>query len=294
AVLLAEVPGILFLDELTNVHRPDVLAAAYKLIQDRAAGFVAFRPDVQVIAAGNRPEDSIVANPLPSPLLNRVYQITVEPPVVEQWMRWMNAHQPRCDERVLAYLLRFPQDFCRVTGEGETLEGYPTPRSYTSLALDLAAAGAASLDRSSLFALCIAALGREVGARLFTFLERSVPAYEEFLNESSLFTTLDVDQRYIAIVVVGHGLAGDIADLATNRPPGIDIPEARQALRQRIGECTALFEAMATESREYLILLWFVVSNRLDHPWNHALFLEMCAQSETVMVAYTAVGDLLK
>lgn len=292
AVLLAEVPGILFLDELTNVQRPDVLAAAYKLIQDRAAGFVGFRPDVHVVAAGNRPEDSILANPLPAPLLNRVYQITVEPPRIEQWMRWMNTNHPGSHTHVFAYLQRFPQDFCRVPAEGETLESYPTPRSYTSLARDLPAAIEAGLDRPALRALCIAALGREVGQKFFTFLEHNVPAFEAFIKDPALFAALDVDQRYIGVVVVGQGLVGMVtATSGTVR--GDDIMEARAALRPHVIDCIPLLDVMAGQSREYLTLLWHLISSRLSHPWNDALFLEMCAQSEPVMQAYAAIGELL-
>jgi len=292
AVLLAEVPGILFLDELTNVQRPDVLAAAYKLIQDRAAGFVGFGPGVHVIAAGNRPEDSVLANPLPAPLLNRVYQITVEPPRIEQWMRWMNTNHPGGHNHVFAYLQRFPQDFCRVPAEGETLESYPTPRSYTSLARDLPAAIEAGLDRPALRALCIAALGREVGQKFFTFLEYNVPAYETFIKNPAVFAALDVDQRYIGVVVVGQGLAATVT-AASGGVAGDDIMEARAALRPHVTNCIPLLDVMAGQSREYLTLLWYLIASRLSHPWNDALFLEMCAQSEPVMQAYAAIGELL-
>lgn len=169
AALLAVAPGILFLDELTNVHRPDVLAAAYKLIQDRAAGFTGFSPGVQVVAAANRPEDSTLANPLPAPLVNRVYCVEVEPPSLAEWAAWMAAHHPGYDPRVLAYLYRFPDDFCRVPAEGETLEGYPTPRSFTSLAGDLPAAVNAGLDRRAARAVSCRP-GRRGGRKVFRFL----------------------------------------------------------------------------------------------------------------------------
>ncbi|MEW6541323.1 MAG: hypothetical protein AB1402_06905 [Bacillota bacterium] len=291
-MLLAEVPGILFLDELTNVQRPDVLAAAYKLIQDRAAGFVGFGSGVHVVAADNRPEDSVLANPLPAPLLNRVYQITVEPPRIEQWMRWMNINHPGGHKHVFAYLQRFPQDFCRAPAEGETLESYPTPRSYTSLARDLPAAVEAGLDRPALRALCTAALGREVGQKFFAFLEYNVPAYETFVQDPTLFAALDVDQRYIGVVVVGQGLVAAVSAVSGGTA-GSDIMEARALLRPHATGCVPLLDVMAGQSREYLTLLWYLISSHLSHPWNDALFLEMCAQSEPVMQAYAAIGELL-
>ena len=57
---LSKCAGLLLLDELTNVSRPDVISASYKLIFDRRAGFVKFHEDVFIIACGNRPEYSAV------------------------------------------------------------------------------------------------------------------------------------------------------------------------------------------------------------------------------------------
>ncbi len=294
AVLLNEVPGILFLDELTNVQRPDVLAAAYKLIQDKAAGFTAFHPDVQVVAAGNSPEESSLANLLPAPLLNRVYRIVVELPRIHQWIRWMSANSRNCDEKIFAYLLRFPDDFCRVPREGETLEGYPTPRSYTFLAQDLVKAVETGLDRSAIRALCLAALGNEVGEKVFAFWQNPVPSYEEMLDDPAIFNGLGLDQRYIAVVVIGQGLTNRVRTVAEKCSSVADIPRARALVRPQALSTIDLLETVAGQSKEYLSLLWFIITNRLDAPWNAALYLELCAHSDIVMEAYAAVGDLLR
>jgi hypothetical protein len=55
-----------------------------------------------------------------------------------------------------------------------------------------------------------------------------------------------------------------------------------------------LLETVAGQSKEYLSLLWFIIANRLDAPWNAALYLELCAHSDVVMDVYSAVGDLLR
>lgn len=294
AVLLQELPGILFLDELTNIQRPDVTAAAYKLIQDRAAGFTAFKPQVQVVAAGNRPEESSIANLLPAPLLNRVYRIGVRPPVLREWLRWMSVHHPGGDEKVFAYLTRFPDDFCRVPEEGETLEGFPTPRSYAFLARDLAAAAAAGLARAAVRVLCTAALGPEVGEKMFAFRQSPVPTYEALRREPDLFERLGVDERYIAIVIVGQGLAEGISEVMRDQGAGIEMGTARAAIRSVITPAMGLLEVVAAQSREYLSLLWFTLANRLPAPWRAAVYLEMCAQSRAVRETYAAVGDLLQ
>jgi MoxR-like ATPase len=294
AVLLAELPGMLFLDELTNIQRPDVLAAAYKLIQDRAAGFTGFSPGVQVISAGNRPEDSSIANLLPAPLLNRVYRIEVEPPTVAQWVRWVSSHFDRSDEKVFAYLYRFPDDFCRVPEEGETLEGYPTPRSYTFLAQDLVAAVDTGLKPSAIRTLCIAALGSEVGERLYAFWQNPVPSFTEFRENPSLFRDLNLDQRYIAVVVIGQGLAESVFKLASSVPEDLEIPAARAVIEPNLRASVKLLDVIGAESKEYLALLWFILSNRLHAPWHDALYLELCAQSQSIMDSYSSVGNLLR
>lgn len=294
ATLLAVTGGILFLDELTNVHRPDVLAAAYKLIQDRAAGFTAFSSGVQVVAAANRPEDSTLANPLPAPLVNRVYCLEVEPPSLAEWAAWMAVRHPGYERKVLAYLYRFPDDFCRVPAEGETLEGYPTPRSFTSLARDLPAAADARLDREALRAICIGALGSQVGEKFFAFWQHPVPSYEELLVEPALFGQLGVDEQYMATVIVGQGLAARVEELGRNMPGRPETGSLRPFLRDTIASCIPLLDVMGRTSREYLSLLWFIVGHRLAVPWREAVYLEMCSRSEVVREAYAAVGSLLR
>ncbi|MEW5762692.1 MAG: AAA family ATPase [Bacillota bacterium] len=294
AALLAVAPGILFLDELTNVHRPDVLAAAYKLVQERAAGFTRFSPGVQVVAAANRPEDSTLANPLPAPLLNRVYALEVALPSLDEWAAWMAARHPGYDRRVLAYLYRFPADFCRVPAEGETLEGYPTPRSFTALATDLPAAAEAGLGPDALRAVCVAALGREVGEKFFAFWQHPVPAYEELLAEPELFARLGVDEQYIATVIVGQTLAARVAALRRHAPGDQGAGRLRPLLGDVITPCVPLLECMGRTSREYLSLLWITLGHKLGTPWREAVYLEMCARSEVVREAFAALGNLLR
>jgi len=57
---LNKAAGLLLLDELTNIQRPDLITVSYKLVFDREAGFTKFHRDVMIVAAGNRPEHSSV------------------------------------------------------------------------------------------------------------------------------------------------------------------------------------------------------------------------------------------
>ncbi|MEW6182290.1 MAG: AAA family ATPase [Bacillota bacterium] len=293
AVLLSVVSGFLFLDEITNVYRPDVVAASYKLVQDRASGFMPFSPGVQVVAAGNRPEDSSIANSLPAPLLNRVYRIEVSPPRLKEWVAWMNVYQPGYEEKVFAYLCRFPEDFCRAPAEVDLLDGYPTPRSHAFLARDLAAAASAGLGTEAVRALCAAALGAETGEKFFAFYRHPVPTFDELLKSPTMFERLGMDERYIAVVVIGQGISEEVFDCKTESRT-ISLCEARITVTPVVCRSAPLLEAVAGVSREYLGLLWFVLANRIHPPWREALYLEICEHSNTLGRAYSDIGNLLR
>jgi DNA polymerase III delta prime subunit len=126
------VAGLIFLDELTNVRREDVIAQAYKLVLDRRAGFRSFSPSVRIIAAGNHPQHSTVANFLPAPLTNRFAVIEIDASDHYEWIEYVNTREGGVDPRVAGYIARFPGDLLQKC-EAETLENYPTPRSWSRL-----------------------------------------------------------------------------------------------------------------------------------------------------------------
>jgi len=124
--------GLLFLDEITNVRREDVLAQAYKLVLDRRAGLRKFSDGVRVVAAGNDPEHSSIANLLPAPLANRFAIIRIDATDHYEWIEYVNTREGGVDPRVAGYIARFPGDLLQKC-EAETLENYPTPRSWSRL-----------------------------------------------------------------------------------------------------------------------------------------------------------------
>jgi len=140
-------PGLLFLDELTNVRRDDVLAAAYKLLLDRAAGETRFHDGVIIIAAGNPPEYSAIARELPAPLINRMMVINVLPPTVDEWRDFMERvereHKRGWYKRVYAFLKLKEIEglastyFLPPPSIASTLEPYPSPRSWSNAAWTL-------------------------------------------------------------------------------------------------------------------------------------------------------------
>ena len=62
---------LLFLDELTSAQ-PSVFAIGYQLINERRIGEHFLKPNVRIVAAGNREDDKGIVNRMPMPLCNRM------------------------------------------------------------------------------------------------------------------------------------------------------------------------------------------------------------------------------
>ncbi|MFW6127960.1 MAG: hypothetical protein ACOC6M_02130 [Halobacteriota archaeon] len=226
AKCLSRCAGILMLDEITNIQRPDVMTAAYKLVYDRRAGFLKFNDDVAIIAAGNRPEESAVANMLPSPLVNRMLLIDVNQPKLEEWQDYMNKNYgDDWDKRTFAFLKRFSNEgyFLKPPQRTETLEGFPTPRAWTHLSL-LMHKGVN--DRDTLSGL----LGNEVGEKLNIFLMTNVDI-EELIERPEKFHGLNLDGKYMATVMLASWISNS----------------------EDLSRTFDLIDAMSSESREYLV-----------------------------------------
>ncbi|MEM1793238.1 MAG: AAA family ATPase [Thermofilaceae archaeon] len=147
ALLFSWFPGILFLDELSNVRREDVMAAAYKLLLDKAAGFTKFHRDVLVVAAGNLPEHAPgIAQPLPPPVVNRTSLLFVSAPSVEDWYEWMISKISRFSDDlrselletlnfIYLHLLSNRGDFFNLEEAKSSMKGenFPSPRSWSHL-----------------------------------------------------------------------------------------------------------------------------------------------------------------
>jgi len=64
ARVMSKCAGVLFLDELTNVQRPDIISVSYRILHDRKIGFIKLHKDVLVVAAGNSPDESAIGRKL--------------------------------------------------------------------------------------------------------------------------------------------------------------------------------------------------------------------------------------
>ncbi|RLE64873.1 MAG: hypothetical protein DRJ47_06775 [Thermoprotei archaeon] len=241
--VLSRCAGLLFLDELTNVDRPDIQAVAYKIALDRKVGFCKLHRDVRVVAAGNRPDHSLIAHELPAPLLSRFHVIDVLAPDVNEWIEWMsNKYGQEWDARVMAYLSHpsFKGDFLVLPGKGETLEPFPNPRSWTWLALELQ-----DTPDDLVLPKSVGYLGKEVGTRFATFLRIKLPDPIKLVKVPSLFEDLDLDAKYLMTVAV--------ANLILDK-------------KVRPRDVEKLLEVMASVQADVVVLLMLAVFKRTkDH-----------------------------
>lgn len=208
AVCLSKMPGILFLDELTNVQRDDVISSAYKIALEKRVGFTNFHPETMVVAAGNPPEVSAIARELPAPLVSRMLKIEVSAPTVEAWADWMNKkYGDAWDRRVLAYLARreFREDFLKPPKEGLTLENFPTPRSWTKVAVMLP-----HIKPENAEVLLKGYLGEATASKFLAFIKTKPPEVEELLKNPQQWNSLSLDTKWLALVGLSAKLKEDI------------------------------------------------------------------------------------
>ncbi|MEM4926446.1 MAG: AAA family ATPase [Thermofilaceae archaeon] len=136
-------PGILYLDEFTNVQREDVMIAARRLLLSKAAGFVKLNRNVLVVAAGNLPQHAPgIARPLPVTILTRCTVRYVTKPKLEDWYEWMikrinesKVTEDKLDvtetlDFVYEYLRKNPDDFLNLEAT-DNLESAPTPSTWS-------------------------------------------------------------------------------------------------------------------------------------------------------------------
>lgn len=224
--------GLLFLDEITNVQRPDILAASYKITNDRKIGFSKLPKSVQIIAAGNLPEHSPLASALPLPLLSRMQIIMVQPPSVQEWITHMSkTYGGDWDTRVAAYLSKMSDKFIKIPKTRVALEGYPVPRSWTRLARKLKHTPPELMDD-----MIASFIGETAGAEFVAFLQHNINIVE-LLADPRKFSDLSLDQKWLAMAMLANMLIqlSDPATLKDKPPQEIEqIKKTKEAINDLI------------------------------------------------------------
>lgn len=239
ALSLPGTAGICCLDEFTNIQRLDVITASYKIVLDHKAGFTKFTDRVMIAATGNSPEESTVANLLPVPLVDRFTIYKVQRPELTGWAAWMDRHYgDKWEKRSLAYLMHFRDEFLDLPSETETLDNFPTPRSWTKVSILLP-----NIANTRWRETAIGSLGPATGEKFFGFLHKTIPDITELLKQPEKFNELEMDAKYLASVLVGTDLK--------NR---LENAEEEKKKEEEIEKTLPIFRVMKDLQQDFMIL----------------------------------------
>jgi hypothetical protein len=186
--------GIILFDELTAADR-SLQVAAYEFILDRRLGDLYQVPDGwYVCAAGNRSEDRAVTSTLSSALANRFCHLEVEA-ALEDWVGWALSVALHPD--VIAFLRYEPRLLFDLGGE--TQQGWPSPRTWERVSLELEHAERCELDEVSLGLIVQGLVGPAAATEFLGFRawSRELPAVRAMLRGELPITIPErADQRY--------------------------------------------------------------------------------------------------
>ncbi|MBP1450187.1 MAG: AAA family ATPase, partial [Thermoproteus sp.] len=123
------------------------------------------------------------AEPLPAPLLNRLTVLNVEPPTVDEWCEYMDRKYGDSWERaVCEFLKESPSFLFEPPREPEGLEPYPTPRSWTRLAVQLRILGDGR-EEDMVAEIIYGNVGKSTGSKFLNFYTSRVP--REFFRKTA-------------------------------------------------------------------------------------------------------------
>lgn len=266
--------GLLFLDELTTAP-PAVQAAMLRVVLERVVGDLALPPGVRVVAAANPPEQAADGWDLAPPLANRLVHLDwpVDAAAIADGLVMGfpapagNGHLDPDPVRlanaraaVAAFLKVRPTLALQVpTVAAQAGRGWPSPRSWETVAVLLGTCEAAGAGEDVLGALVTGAVGEGAGIEFLSWLVHAdLPDPELVLADPDSFTLPDRSDRAFAVltavasVAIAHGdaeswtaawrvlakatkAAPDVAtlvaqSLAAARPPGAALPSEVLAL----------------------------------------------------------------
>lgn len=219
AVLLGSGPGTLVLDEFTNEHRDSMQAASLKILRDHKLGGIPLHNDVMVVALGNSPKQSMLANKLAKPVRSRFVVIDVDPPSLEEWAAYNDKvfGPDGWDHSTLAYLYWKPSDFSPESADDEDFDGVSPPAdprgwSYVARGMHIIKTKFAdNPKRTNLFVTDLPAekLGPVVGASFNAFTNTKIPSFDELVDNPSVISEFKAEQIYLTAVTIGERVKSD-------------------------------------------------------------------------------------
>jgi len=158
--------GIILFDEITAADST-LQVAAYEFILDRRLGQLYQVPDGwYIVAAGNRTGDAAVARTMSSALANRFCHIEVGANSAS-WLDW--AINNDIDPRVVGFIRYMPQRLFSMEGNKE--RGWPSPRSWERVSMEIEAADEHGLSKELLHILVEGLVGEGVAVEFMGFIE---------------------------------------------------------------------------------------------------------------------------
>ncbi len=194
--------GIILFDEITAADST-LQVAAYEFILDRRLGKLYQVPEGwYIVAAGNRTGDAAVARTMSSALANRFCHIEVGSNS-EDWLNWALVNN--IDPNVTAFIRYMPQRLFSMEGNKE--RGWPTPRSWERVGLELELAVKNNLDRELLHIIVEGLVGKGPALEFMAFIDWSmkVPDVKKMLDgEIAVRVPKRPDQRYAMLSAIVH------------------------------------------------------------------------------------------
>jgi hypothetical protein len=196
--------GIILFDEITAADST-LQVAAYEFILDRRLGQLYQVPEGwYIVAAGNRTGDAAVARTMSSALANRFCHLEVGANSVS-WLEWALINN--LDPRVTGFIRYMPQKLFSMEGNKE--RGWPSPRSWERVAMELELANEKKLDDDLLHILVEGLVGEGVAVEFMAFLQWSgkIPDIGKMLSgEIKPTIPKRPDQRYAMLSAIVHNI----------------------------------------------------------------------------------------
>ena len=197
--VLEKCAGILFLDEVTNVSRPDVQSTMLKILLEHEVGFRFLNKDVIVVSAGNNISDSSLAVALPEPLLSgRVIKFSVDAPNTDEFLEYIKTKNGSFSGKGIAFLKK-NQCLQRTEKKEENDNSViVTPRSWEKL-LEVLYPFEDVKDEVFIRELVTGLLGNTtIASEFLTWWFTEVPDIKLLVDEPKLWSDLTMTQKYIA------------------------------------------------------------------------------------------------
>jgi hypothetical protein len=215
--------GLLFLDELTTAP-PAVQAAMLRVVLERVVGDLALPSGVRVVAAANPPEEAADGWQLSAPLANRLVHLDwpVDAKSVASGISMGFTPPPRFDGQqpteaqtlavraaVGAFLEVRPALVLQVPAAADQAgRGWPSPRSWESVARLLAACDAVGASEDARMLLVIGAVGEGAGIEFLSWLANmDLPDPEAVLADPDGFELPERSDRAFAVLTAVAAVA---------------------------------------------------------------------------------------